>query len=201
MLKAKICALMCLVGVLGCDPSVNQGRGVESGCFELHHEEGSPAESPVALELCPIQDDYDQSSVPIFVGIRNRSASPQLVEARFDVYGHLDLHVVDEDGIELREETRWDPGTVSADVSSQAQWLLPLRGIVGRIVDLTCEFEDLSVVAEGETCHPLFPIRPGRYTIMAEARSIRVCGSVPCPANEWRTISFRSDSIEIEVGP
>lgn len=151
------------------------------------------------LFACPLEGVQSPGAVRVFVGIRNSSQHPLLVDARFDLFGSLDVSIRDTEGQILRPRTWWEPGDVQPHAEPYFQWVMPRGGIIGRVVNLSCDFEDLEPFDENATCHPLYHFQEGVYTAEFRFGPIRVCSGIRCAeGGEWEaTLTAKPANITV----
>lgn len=189
-----------LVLVCGCSGTSPQNRDcdVAQAVFSWEGQE-------VVLELvaCALQDTYSSGAVPIFIGVKNASARPQVVRSSFDVYGGLNVQMHDPDGQEMEAATGWEPLDIAPRAFQLARHLLAREGISGRVVDLACDGSELE---DNDECMPLYEFRrPGTYTVTVRSTGTYWCAPFCVPNErgdvEERPVQFPPVRLRLEVSP
>lgn len=195
--SAPIAALLLLSA---CDGAVSEGQvsGLHDGCLE---SQGAISESlPVALVTCLIGPPTPDE-VKIFVGLLNSDDRPRIVSSRFELFATLDVSITNDSGDELRTVSSWEPQTFSTDLLPILSWLLPRNGVVGRVVNLACDTEDVAYISASEECHRLFDFTGGdRFQIEVSLSRIQVCENFPCEEPLPDPVEFRSEALTLNLG-
>lgn len=98
-----------------CGNTSLESVGSLAHCFDVADfaiDQNAPL-PPVELISCPLERTSTTDEVWLFVGLRNRSSRPQLVDLRFDLFASLGVWVTGPDGIERAPRSGWEPGDIT----------------------------------------------------------------------------------------
>jgi hypothetical protein len=166
-------------------------------CIEADGPTPQTAEAPINLVVCPLEPHTGEPTV--FVGLVNRSHGALVANARFDPQGDLDLILKTSSGEMLAVQGGWEPGAIQPEAESYFQWVLPVGGVMGRKINLGCDFEPLGDGTTRGECVPLYEMPPGEYTLVAEVRGLKLCDSLPCALSEVPGQTLSAGPVTIEV--
>lgn len=159
---------------------------------------------PVAFFACPQRGNRD-TSVSILVGIKNLSSQPQLLRTHLDVNGGLGVHVIGPDGQPRAPANSWEPASVMKHTLPLQQYWLPRGGVMGRIIDLSCDGPEYT--GAPSKCLPLYEFdQPGTYSIRLSSDATYWCPTNECQLNESgetgeRVIRFMPIELKIQIPP
>lgn len=158
------------------EPNTAPGQADAGSCIQ-NLDFANSTGSPVALTVCPVGVATPEHA-RLLLAVYNTTGEPLQFRGRFEFFADLHLAVIGPAGDTLDYENMWEPYEVSMDVTT---YDLPVGGLVGRVVDLSCEQNDFGM-SRNDSCVPLFDFsQSGRYDVTAYLSNVWTCPGNPCP--------------------
>jgi hypothetical protein len=191
MTKLRLAALLLVL-------SACQGAEyVVENCTSSRAPDADGRAVPLEFVACANQQPYSSGSVPIFVGIRNASASPQLVRTFLDVDNGLQVQVISPSGTEQQPQNWFPSPELDPDIIHYFQYFMPRGGVMGRTIDFVCDHMEYVEYEAG--CTALYSFEtPGTYRISLQNYAAYWCPE-PCDLKQDSLPEVRVSFPKVEL--
>lgn len=183
-LKKNIMTGFLLLGTLGCIGPV----GDEVGPCSLVNLASSGRD--LVLAGCPMNPEPG-SAPRVFVALINGGDVPVALRARLELGTNLFVRVLRDDGSEVEPVGDTEP----AEIGRRAEATLPAKGVLGRVMNLSCwESPYAEDASSSSGCRRQYDLQPGNYAVVF--RYEVDCLGDPCP---WWTGVLETDTLSLVV--
>jgi hypothetical protein len=196
-------SFLLLIILSGCSGSGE--RYSTGGCAISNVTSPDSMKGRFVFHACAMDSPASQDSVMLLMMVENRSIDAEIVGASFDYWLDIGIDVRDPRGSIMEPEASWEPWAVREEYINFTRFILPIRGVIGQMLDLTCAVPDYSGITI-DSCLPLYSFdEAGKYQVTIKYPSVVVC-SPPCrrddPAGvppEQTRVRFEPVRLDIEV--
>jgi hypothetical protein len=166
--------VLALLGVVNCPADAQEPQA--PGC-DVVPRDRHPTTQPLELVACMLDREARVGDpIRVFVALANTGGEPVLTRARLDLGAFLLIRVEDSAG-HRQDMSVGEPGYFAADTTDI---LLPRGGIIGRVIDLTCDQGGYR--ASNVRCFSQLTVNePGTYRVNLSYAVL--CGQAGCPDN------------------
>jgi hypothetical protein len=173
-------------------------------CVETRAYISDAPRGRVVVRACSLPPGDNSGVVDILAGFENRTDQFLCMEGLISLSsGSFYISIVGPDGVKLNPVSRWemDLGTIGRyEPRSPCTYsLLPPRGFVGRVLDITCS--DVQIEQKDTSCYPLSSFdKGGNYMFNIRPPSVTLC-AFPCKMGqeERPRITLPPTRLAIEV--